>query len=91
MTTLITLATWLITIPAAWGLWLVLSEDAPERVSQRELDAANEYAVYMDTRRRARMRATRGQDAYDWHIRFREAEHLRFIRRFRIMWDGNIS
>ena len=60
-------------------------------MSQRELDAANEYAVYMDTRRRARMRATRGQDAYDWHIRFREAEHLRFIRRFRIMWDGNIS
>lgn len=88
---LITALTWLIAIPAAYGLWLVLSEDAPERVSQRELDAANEYAVHMDDRHRARMRSTRGQDRYEWSVRFREAEHLRFVRRFRVMWDGEVA
>ena len=88
---LITLTTWLICIPAAWGLWLVLSEDAPDRVSQRELDAANEYAQHMDARHRNRMLATRGQDRYEWSVRFREAEHLRFVRRFREFWDGEVA
>lgn len=83
--------TWLICIPAAYGLWLVLTEEPVDRVSPRELDAANEYAQHMDARHRARLKATRGQDRYEWSVRFREAEHLRFVRRFREFWDGEVA
>ena len=88
---LITALTWLIFIPAAYGLWLVLSEDAPERVGQRELDEANDLAVRHDSNRRYSSRMHRERDAYDWRIRYLGAKHLNYIRKFRSLWDGEVA
>ena len=83
--------TWLITIPAAWGLWLVLSEDAPERVSQRELEQAHEDSQVRDACFRAAMARHRGMDTYDWRIKYLTAKHECYIRKFRILWDGEVA
>ena len=86
---MLTVAIWLICIPAAYGLWLVLSEEPTDpRVTQRELHSAHEAAQNRDQRMRLGLVRTRDLDRYQWRIAYLEAERTFWIRRWRRYWDG---
>ena len=58
---------------------------------QADLDHATEQLAHQDDMRREASRWTRELDRQRWQIKFREAEHLRYISRWRRMWDGRID
>ena len=90
---LITLATWLLCIPAAWGLWLVITEEpvAEPRITQAELDQAHQDSQLRDHRFRAGLVRHREMDTYDWRVRYLGAKHECYIRKFRTIWDGEVA
>jgi len=86
---MLTILTWLITIPAAYGLWLVLTEEP--RITQADLDQAHQDSQLRDRRFRAGLVRHREMDTYGWRVRYLGAKHECYIRKFRILWDGEVA
>ena len=74
------------------ALWqLLMEQDEPARITQADLDEARTIALQEDCWARMEMASTRGADYLRWRVRFREAEHLRAIQRFRNTYEGIIG
>ena len=77
------------------GLWqLLMEQDEPARITQADLDEARTIALQEDCWARMEMASTRASEYLKWRVRFREAEHLRAVQRFkglRIQPSGHID
>ena len=74
------------------GLWqLLMEQDEPARITQADLDAESNKARVDDRRMRYSMRMHRDRDYQEWRIKFREAEHIRAISRFRRFFEGSVG
>ena len=58
---------------------------------QRELREIHAGGRIEDVVKPFHLADAREADRLAWRIRFREAEHLRYVRRFREMWDGTVN
>lgn len=90
---MLTIAIWLIFIPAAYGLWLVLSEDGKDfqRVTQTDLAELHLRIRTEDQLRRHTWELAREADRHEWRRNFLEARELNRIRKFRLFWDGEVK
>lgn len=91
----------LLTLCALWfaAVWIAVRDLDREQTARRkaanvirpltqdELAAWGLYRI-QDAEKRARWAATRYQDQQMWEMRRHEAEHIRHIRQFRLLWDG---